>query len=93
MTNKNLIEGVDVPATNDVPSQPISKAELELLASKVAVTIREAALLGIGSERQLRQLIRDGVINKAVLRTGHGSRRRRVRLNKDLLLQELRLNS
>lgn len=93
MTNQNMIDCPNVPATNDWRSHSSAKSELDALASKVALTIREAALLGIGSERQLRQLIRDGVIKKSLLRTGHGSRRRKVRLAKDLLLEELRLKS
>lgn len=93
MKTKDTIEESDVPSANDGRSQSVSKSELDALASKVALTIREAALLGIGSERQLRQLIRDGVIKKSLLRTGHGSKRRKVRLAKDLLLEELRLKS
>lgn len=93
MSKETVIEGVDLPASNDGHAQTVSKSELDILSSKVALTIREAALLGIGSERQLRQLIRDGVIVRAVLRTGHGTRRRKVRLAKDLLLEELRLQS
>ena len=95
MSKENLLEDVcdAVPEVNEQPHVRTSKAELELLAAKLALTIREAALLGLGSERQLRQLIRDGVIRKAVLRTGHGSRRKKVRLAKDLLVEELRLKS
>lgn len=93
MDKKTVVEDVndETPATNGRSHEGITRPDLEILAAKVALTIREAALLGIGSERQLRQLIRDGVVRRAVLRTGRGSQRQKVRLAKDLLLEELRL--
>jgi len=60
------------------------------LGAKLAVTIREAALLGLGSQRQLRQWVADGVIQKAVIRSGVGTKRRRVRLLLQVLIEELK---
>jgi hypothetical protein len=60
------------------------------LGAKLAVTIREAALLGLGSQRQLRQWVADGVLKKAVIRSGVGTKRRKVRLLLQVLIQELK---
>lgn len=60
------------------------------LGAKLAVTIREAALLGLGSQRQLRQWVADGVIQKAVIRSGVGTKRRKVRLLLQVLIEELK---
>jgi hypothetical protein len=55
------------------------------LAERDAVTLAEAAALGYGSERALRQMIRTGKLRRCVLRIG----RRGVRLLRSMLVEEL----
>lgn len=76
------------PATS--PSEPLRMPAPDNLGAKLAVTIREAALLGLGSQRQLRQWVADGVLKKAVIRSGVGTKRRKVRLLLQVLIQELK---
>lgn len=56
------------------------------LDRKDALTLPEAAALGYGSERTLRQMMRTGRIKRAVLHVG----RRGVRLLRIVLAEELR---
>lgn len=55
------------------------------LAERDALTLPEAAALGYGSERTLRQMIRTGRLKRAVLPVG----KRGVRLLRKVLIEEL----
>jgi hypothetical protein len=55
------------------------------LAERNALTLPEAAALGYGSVRALRQMIRTGRLKRCVLRIGT----RGVRLHRDRLIDEL----
>lgn len=59
-------------------------------AAKLAVTPQEAAALGLGSVRELRQKVMDGLLKKSVLWTGRGKERRRYRFLLSELIRELK---
>lgn len=90
--------GSDSPASQRVEGRRIARRtsrlpdvdDLERLGCKVALTLREASALGLGSERVLRQMVVDGLIKKAVLPLGVGQSRRRYRLLREVLIKELK---
>ncbi len=71
-------------------SRSLDVDDLERISCKVALTLREAAVLGLGSERVLRQMVVDGLIKKAVLPFGVGQSRPRYRLLREVLIKELK---
>ena len=66
------------------PSKPTLRDSIPL-GERDALTYREAAMLGYGSERTLRQMIRIGWLKRCVLPNG----KRGVRLHRTTLLEEL----